>query len=159
MSLLLSQTGGGRWEAVAVQPHCLDVSRVPGEESTCGCIQRGAMFSQSNAMGERKPAQEMLGDLLFHCQTIINISTCQITLPGGQVRGGGQGMGWIAGLSPEPLHFTSPQCFLLLREHLQGISLVRSHDISGKQVLLNTLILQLSRQRLTEGRACVSETT
>lgn len=93
MSLLLSQTGGGRWEAVAVQPHCLDVSRVPGEESTCGCIQRGAMFSQSNAMGERKPAKEVLGDLLFHCQTTINIITCQITLPGGQGQGRGAGDG------------------------------------------------------------------
>ena len=99
MSLLLSQTGGGRWEAVEVQPRCLDVSRVPGEESTCGCIQRGAMFSQSNAMGERKPAKEMLGDLLFHCQTISNIITCQITLPGGRGRGGGGGgggdRGWV----------------------------------------------------------------
>lgn len=97
--------GAGRWEAMGAPLlfGCLQVSRG---------IQRGAMFSQRSALGERKMAKEVLGHLLVHCQTVITSS------PAGYIPGG---WGGIPLLSPEPQRFTNLQCFLLLPEHFQSI--------------------------------------
>lgn len=120
--------GAGRWEAVEAPLGCLDVSRIPGKSKGEPCLVKEVPWGK----GRWQRRCWGIYESIVRPSSTLSLADYIAGVGGGGGSGWEGGGEWIPFLSPEPLRFTNLECFLLLREHFQSISLLGSHDISGK---------------------------